>query len=79
MKERSHSMARAAWGRILTSRITSSITLSLKIPVRFFLKFYDSLDYGIAYQFRARVNQCRGEFARAIPDFTMAIQLDSAN
>jgi hypothetical protein len=36
------------------------------------------LDLANAYHYRARVNQCRGEFARAIPDFTMAIQLDSA-
>lgn len=31
-----------------------------------------------AYHFKARVNQSKMDFARAIPDFTMAIKLDSS-
>jgi len=32
-----------------------------------------------AYHYKGRVNQAKGDFARAIPDFTMAIKLDSAD
>lgn len=35
------------------------------------------LDLAGAYHCKGRVNQCKGDFARAIPDFTMAIKLDS--
>jgi tetratricopeptide (TPR) repeat protein len=33
----------------------------------------------MAYHWKGRVNQARGDFARAIPDFTMAIKLDTAD
>jgi tetratricopeptide (TPR) repeat protein len=36
------------------------------------------VDLAAAYHFKGRVNQCKGDFARAIPDFTMAIKIDSS-
>ena len=36
------------------------------------------IDLAIAYHYKGRVNHCKGDFARAIPDFTMAIKLDSS-
>ena len=36
-----------------------------------------SVDLAAAYHCKGRVNQSKGDFARAIPDFTMAIKLDS--
>jgi tetratricopeptide (TPR) repeat protein len=41
--------------------------------------FSHSIDLAEAYHFKGRVNQAKGDFARAIPDFTMAIKLDSAD
>lgn len=37
------------------------------------------IDLAEAYHYKGRVNQAKGDFARAIPDFTMAIKLDSAD
>jgi Flp pilus assembly protein TadD len=49
--------------------------------LRILVKHYSNncKDLADAYHYKGRVNQAKGDFARAIPDFTMAIKLDSAD
>jgi tetratricopeptide (TPR) repeat protein len=50
----------------------------LKTQVNYISLIYLSIDLAEAYHMKGKVNQAKGDFARAIPDFTMAIKLDSA-
>ena len=49
-----------------------------KDPSKTKLQYLCNIDLAAAYHYKGRVNQCKGDFARAIPDFTMAIKLDSS-
>lgn len=49
---------------------------SPKTQVHLSIIYY--VDLAIAYHYKGRVKQCKGDFGSAIPDFTMAIKLDSS-
>ena len=52
--------------------------LFLRIQVSYYSLSLIFKDLAAAYHFKGRVSQCKGDFARAIPDFTMAISIDSS-